>query len=660
MEGYIFLIPLLPLIGFILNGVLGKKLGDTFVSYVGCTTVGMAFVIAVVVVHRLIGLPVEERHLVQTLWSWMAVGSLNVDLSFMVDQLSAVMILVVTGVGFLIHIYSVGYMHGDESYWRYFAYLNMFVFFMCMLVLGGNYVVMFVGWEGVGLASYLLIGFWYQGNANADAGKKAFVVNRIGDFGFVLGMFLMFWTFGSLSYLEVFPKAMHMYEAGHLAFNSPVLIAIGILLFIGATGKSAQIPLYVWLPDAMAGPTPVSALIHAATMVTAGVYMVARTNVLYTLAPTASLVVAFVAASTALFAATIGILQNDIKKVLAYSTVSQLGYMFIGVGVTAYWAGIFHLMTHAFFKACLFLCSGSVIHAMGGDQDMRHMGGLAKKMPITYVTMLIATIAIAGIPPFAGFFSKDEILWKAFTYPYFPVMGKVIWFMGTLGAAVTAFYMFRLIFMTFHGEFRGTEEQAHHLHESPFSMTGPLMALATLSLLGGWLGVSPLVGDLFGGMPNILEHWLEPVFEHSHEIVMAQAGMMHYSHGVEWTLMGVSVAVALGGICLAYYIYMQHFDELPAKLAKMYDIHYRLVYNKYYVDEIYYYMIVLPIYHLSVFLWKVIDAFCIDGIGVNGPGWLVKKTSGGVRLVQNGYVQTYGAFMLLGLVAILYFFLQYR
>ncbi len=660
MEGYIFLIPLFPLIGFILNGLLGKRLGKTFVSYVGCTSVGMAFVVAIVVVNALLGLPPHERHLVQTLWSWMAVGNLHVDLSFMVDQLSAVMILVVTGVGFLIHIYSTGYMHDDESYWRYFAYLNMFVFFMCMLVLGANYVVMFVGWEGVGLASYLLIGFWYQGMENADAGKKAFVVNRIGDFGFVLGMFLMFVTFGSLSYLDVFPKAAEMYEAGHLAFNAPVMIAICILLFIGATGKSAQIPLYVWLPDAMAGPTPVSALIHAATMVTAGVYMVARSNILYTLAPTASLVVALVAASTALFAATIGILQNDIKKVLAYSTVSQLGYMFIGVGVTAYWAGIFHLMTHAFFKACLFLCSGSVIHAMGGDQDMRHMGGLAKKMPITYVTMLVATIAIAGIPPFAGFFSKDEILWKAFTYPYFPVMGKIIWLMGTLGAGVTAFYMFRLIFMTFHGEFRGTEEQAHHLHESPLSMTGPLMILAVLSLLGGWLGVSPLVGELFGGIPNVLEHFLEPVFEHSNEIVMAQAGVVHYSHAVEWTLMGLSVAVALTGIALAFYIYMVRFDELPAKLAQMYQIHYKLVYNKYYVDEIYYYMIVLPIYYFSVFLWKVVDAFCIDGIGVNGPAWVVKKTSGGVRLVHNGYLQTYGAFMVLGLVAILYFFLQYR
>ncbi len=660
MEGFIFLIPLLPLLGFFINGLLGKRLGKGIVSYVGCTSVGLAFVIALFVFGDLLSREPEHRLLVQTLWDWLQVGGLNVHVSFMVDQLSGVMILIVTGVGFLIHIYSIGYMHEDESYWRYFAYLNMFVFFMAMLVLGANYLVMFVGWEGVGLASYLLIGFWYQGNANADAGKKAFVVNRIGDFGFVLGMFLMFITFGSLSYLEVFPKAFHMYAHGYMALNSPVMVAICLLLFLGATGKSAQIPLYVWLPDAMAGPTPVSALIHAATMVTAGVYMVARSNILYTIAPTALLVVGLVAGLTALFAATIGILQNDIKKVLAYSTVSQLGYMFIGVGVTAYWAWIFHLMTHAFFKACLFLCSGSVIHAMGGDQDMRHMGGLAKKMPITYVTMLIATLAIAGLPPFAGFFSKDEILWRAFTFPYFPVAGKVIWFMGTLGAGITAFYMFRLIFMTFHGEFRGTAEQAHHLHESPFSMTFPLIVLATLSTIGGWLGISPLIGEQLGEIPNVLEGFLEPVFEHSHEIVSAAVQAQSYSHGVEWLLMSCSVAIALSGVILAYVIYMAKAKELPEKLAKTYALHYRLVYNKYYVDEIYYLLVVLPIYYLSIFLWKVVDAFCIDGIGVNGPGWLVKKTSGGARLVQNGYLQTYGAFMALGLVVILCYFLGFR
>ncbi len=660
MENYIYLIPLFPLLGFLLNGLLGKKIGKGLVSCIGCSSVGASFLVAILVVSELVGRPAEERQLVQVLWDWMTIGNFHIDLSFMVDQLSAVMILVVTGVGFLIHIYSIGYMYEDDSYWRYFAYLNMFVFFMTMLVLGANYVVMFVGWEGVGLASYLLIGFWYQGNENADAGKKAFIVNRIGDFGFVLGMFLMFITFGSLSYLEVFPNALHMYENGYLAFNAPVTVAICLLLFLGATGKSAQIPLYVWLPDAMAGPTPVSALIHAATMVTAGVYMVARTNVLYTLAPTALLVVAFVAATTALFAATIGILQNDIKKVLAYSTVSQLGYMFIGVGVTAYWAGIFHLMTHAFFKACLFLCSGSVIHAMGGDQDMRNMGGLAKKMPITYATMLIATIAIAGIPPFAGFFSKDEILWKAFTFPYYPLAGKVIWFMGTLGAGVTAFYMFRLIFMTFHGKFRGTEEQAHHLHESPPVMTVPLIILSILAIVGGWLGISPLIGHMLGGVPNVLEHFLEPVFEHSQEIIAARSVIPEYSHTVEWGLMTLSVLVAVIGISLAYVVYMKKFPELPAKLAQTYALHHKLVYNKYYIDEIYFLIVVYPIYYFSIFLWKVIDAFLIDGICVNGPAWLTQKGSIAVGRLHNGHLQTYGAFMLMGLVGILWYFLGLR
>ncbi len=657
MENYLFLIPLFPLVGFLINGLLGQRIGKGGVFFTACSAIGFAFVIALLSVVELVGRAPEERQLVQVIWNWIAVGNFHVELGFMVDQLSAVMILIVTGISFLIHIYSVGYMHDDPSYWRYFAYLNMFVFFMCLLVLGKNYLVMFVGWEGVGLASYLLIGFWYEGDANADAGKKAFIVNRIGDFGFVLGMFVMFMTFGSLDYHEVFHKANEMFHQGLIGINTPALVAMCLLLFVGATGKSAQIPLYVWLPDAMAGPTPVSALIHAATMVTAGVYMVARSNILYTLAPTALLVVSLIAVATALMAATIGILQNDIKKVLAYSTVSQLGYMFVGVGVTAYWAGIFHLMTHAFFKACLFLCSGSVIHAMSGDQDMRHMGGLAKKMPITYVTMLIATLAIAGLPPFAAFFSKDEILWKAFCFPYYPVMGKIIWFIGTLAAGITAFYMFRLIFMTFHGEFRGTEEQAHHVHESPVSMTFPLVVLAFLSLTGGWLGIPHLISEKIGHVPNVLETFLEPVFEHSQAIVAHTAVIPEYSHAVEWTLMGSSVLVGVIGICLAYFIYMVHGKDLPAKLAKTYRLHYDLIYNKYYVDEIYYVMVVLPIYHFSVFLWKVIDAFFIDGVGVNGAGWLVRRSSAGLRYIQNGYLQTYGAYMCLGVVVILWFFL---
>ena len=392
-------------------------------------------------------------------------------------------------------------------------------------------------------------------------------------------------------------------------------------------------------------------------MVTAGVYMVARTNILYTLAPTALLVVAIIACATAFFAATMGVLQNDIKKVLAYSTVSQLGYMFIGVGVTAYWAGIFHLMTHAFFKACLFLCSGSVIHAMSGDQDMRHMGGLAKKMPVTYLTMLIATLAISGLPPFAGFFSKDEILGKAFVFPFYPGAGKVIWFIGTVAAGITAFYMFRLIFMTFHGEFRGTEEQRHHLHESPPNMTVPLVVLAILSIVGGWLGIPHLIGKLFGHVPNLLETFLEPVFEHSNHVVASTVGIHHVPEAAEWSLMSTSVVVAIIGISLAFYVYMLHGKELPGKLAEKYAFHYQVIYNKYYVDEIYEALFVLPVYYLSILLWKVVDAFMIDGIGVNGPAWLVKKTSAGTRLVQNGYVQTYGAFMLVGLVSIVCFFL---
>ena len=657
MENYIFLIPLFPLIGFLINGLLGKRLGKGVVSFIGCMALGFSFITALFIWKELLSLEPEHRLMTQNLWQWISVGGLNVEFGFLIDPLSMVMILVVTGVGFLIHIYSTGYMYEDESYWRYFAYLNMFVFFMSLLVLGNNYLVMFVGWEGVGLASYLLIGFWYQDINNAIAGKKAFIVNRIGDFGFALGMFLMFWTFGSLSYLDVFPKALEMYEHGALAFNAPVMIAICLLLFIGATGKSAQIPLYVWLPDAMAGPTPVSALIHAATMVTAGVYMVARSNVLYTLAPTALLVVASIAAATAFFAATMGILQNDIKKVLAYSTVSQLGYMFIGVGVTAYWAGIFHLMTHAFFKACLFLCSGSVIHAMGGDQDMRNMGGLAKKMPITYITMLIATFAIAGLPPFAGFFSKDEILGKAFAFPFYPVAGKIIWFIGTVGAGITAFYMFRLIFLTFHGEFRGTEEQRHHLHESPLNMTIPLIILAFLSFVGGWLGIPHLIGKALGHVPNILETFLEPVFQHSNSIVSSTVGIVHVSEPVEWTLMGTSVAVAIIGISLAFYIYMLHGKELPKKLAETYSDLYQLIYNKYYVDEMYELLIVRPIYYFSLILWKIIDVIFIDTIGVNGPAWLVKKVSAGARLTHNGYMQTYGAFMLVGLVTMICYFL---
>jgi len=657
MEKLIFLIPLFPFIGFLLNGILGNRFGKSFVTYVGCGTVGLSFLVSLGLFFEILGRAPEARVLNQVLWSWIAVDTLSIDLSFMVDQLSVVMIMVVTGVGFLIHIYSTGYMHHDKSYWRFFAYLNMFVFFMSLLVLGGNYIVMFVGWEGVGLASYLLIGFWYEGMPNADAGKKAFVVNRIGDFGFVLGLFLLFVNFGTLSYGELFPKVAHAFDAGSLAMNSPLMIAACLLLFVGATGKSAQIPLYVWLPDAMAGPTPVSALIHAATMVTAGVYMVARSNILFTIAPTALMIVAGIAALTALMAATIGILQNDIKKVLAYSTVSQLGYMFIGVSMTAYTAGVFHLMTHAFFKACLFLCSGSVIHAMGGEQDIRKMGGLYKKLPITYITMLLATIAIAGIPPFSGFFSKDEILWKAFTFPYAPVFGKVIWFIGACGAGITAFYMFRMIFMTFHGEFRGDEHTRQHLHESPFSMTIPLMILAFLSVTGGFLGVPHIIGDQLGHFPNYFEEFLHPVFQTSHNIIHNAVHAPHPPVFVEWGLMALSVLIAITGITIAYNIYMKKYPALPAKLAEDYPDHYTLIYNKYFVDELYELLVVKPIYYLSRFFWKVVDVIAIDTICVNGPAKVIYKFGEWIGRVHNGYLQTYGSFVVVGLLVILSYIL---
>ncbi len=666
MEKYIFLIPIFPLLGFLINGAsgliagrCGREVSKSFTSFFGVVSVLFSFLTASLVFWELLSRPVHERFLHQTLFSWMAVNGFSVSFSFQVDQLSGLMMMIVTGVGFLIHVYSIGYMHHDRAYWRYFAYLNMFVFFMLTLVLADNYLLMFVGWEGVGLASYLLIGFWYEGKENADAGKKAFVVNRVGDFGFALGMFLMFVTFGSLTYQEVFDKAFHMYEAGHLSLNAPILVAICLLLFVGATGKSAQIPLYVWLPDAMAGPTPVSALIHAATMVTAGVYMVARTNVLYSLAPTALMVVAFIAMLTAVFAATIGVLQNDIKRVLAYSTVSQLGYMFIGVGVTAYWAGMFHLMTHAFFKACLFLCSGAVIHALHEIQDMRLMGGLRKYMPVTHITMFIATLAIAGIPPFAGFFSKDEILWKAFNFPYNPSLGRIIWAFGTLGAGITAFYMFRLIFMTFYGKERIPEDVKPHVHEAPPSMRYVLIILAFLSIVGGWIGISPLIGHKIG-VPNYLEHFLEPVFERSIEIVQNEVGFPAtlQDHHLESILMKTSVLVAIGGAFLAWLIYIA-FPAIADSARQSLPILYKVVYNKYYVDEIYEFIFVRGGLWLGNFFWKICDALIIDGLGVNGTAYVIRWSSDKVKHVQNGYVQTYGAIMILGLIVLLTYYMFY-
>ncbi|HKK20412.1 MAG TPA: NADH-quinone oxidoreductase subunit L, partial [candidate division Zixibacteria bacterium] len=498
MSDYLFLVPLLPLVGFLINGLLIGKLNRAVISAVACASIGISFLISLGLFFQLKALPVEMRVMHQVLFSWIPAGSFEVNIAYLLDPLSAVMILVVTGVGFLIHVYSIGYMSHEPGLGRYFAYLNLFTFAMLTLVLADNFLLMFVGWEGVGLCSYLLIGYWFEKKSAADAGKKAFIVNRIGDFGFLLGMFIIFWHIGSLDFLTVTKMAPHIFVAG-----GAVITTACLLLFLGATGKSAQIPLYIWLPDAMEGPTPVSALIHAATMVTAGVYMLARTNALFIMAPDALLVVAIIGAATALFAATIGLAQNDIKRVLAYSTVSQLGYMFLACGVASFTAGIFHLMTHAFFKALLFLGAGSVIHAMSDEQDMRHMGGLRKHVPVTFWTMLMATLAISGIPGFSGFFSKDEILWQSYSSPY---GGPIFWVIGFITAGLTAFYMFRLMYMTFFGKERMNDHQREHLHESPKVMTIPLIALAVLSVIGGWVGIPHLLGG-----SNEIEQWLEPV-----------------------------------------------------------------------------------------------------------------------------------------------------
>ena len=609
-----------------------------FVSLIGPGVIGGAFVVALLSVMALAARSAHDRVFVQVLFPWIQAGSFSAPAALQLDPLSAVMILVVTGVGFLIHVYSVGYMSHEKAFARYFVYLNLFSFAMLVLVLGSNYLLMFIGWEGVGLCSYLLIGFWYEKQSASDAGKKAFIVNRIGDFGFILGTFLLFWTFGTVNYTEVFSKIPALSSSGVL--TTGIATAITLLFFVGATGKSAQIPLYVWLPDAMEGPTPVSALIHAATMVTAGVYMVARSSALFMLAPVSMGVVAAVGAATAIFSATIGITQTDIKRVLAYSTVSQLGYMFLACGVGAFTAGIFHLMTHAFFKALLFLGSGSVIHALSGEQDMRKMGNLRKHLPITFTTMFVATLAIAGIPGLAGFFSKDEILWQAFSSRHGHV---ALWTVGALAAGITAFYMFRLVFMTFFGKSRMDQHVEKHVHESPFSMTVPLMILAVLSVAGGWIGIPAVLGGA-----NHFEHWLAPVFHAPAAETAAPA--VHHSAALEYGLMGLSVAIALCGIGLAYYLYSVR-TEKPERIAKAVPGLYDVVLNKYYVDEIYDFVFVRRIVNGSVWLWQAFDAAFIDGM-VNGIAAAVRKAGDGVRRLQTGVVGNYAFSLLLGAVLI--------
>ncbi len=639
MESSLRWIVLVPLLGAMLNGVLNRRLPRQVAGLIGCGTVAVSFALAVRAVLQLAGLPVDARLLTDSVYQWLGFGNLHIDLGFALDPLSAVMVLVVTGVGLLIHIYSLGYMAHDHGFQRFFTYLNLFIFAMLMLVLGENLIVLFVGWEGVGLCSYLLISFWFDSPANASAGKKAFITNRVGDFGFILGMFVLATTL--LPHLHggegVFSFATLQHHTDLLA---PVATVAALLLFVGATGKSAQIPLYIWLPDAMAGPTPVSALIHAATMVTAGVYMIARLNFLFVLSPLAMGVVAGVGIATALFAATIAVTQNDIKKVLAYSTVSQLGYMVAACGVGAFAAGIFHVMTHAFFKALLFLGAGSVIHAMSNEQDMRVMGGLRKKLPITFWTMLIATLAIAGVFPFAGFFSKDEILYETFLNAHggFPL----VWLVGFLAAGLTAFYMMRLVVLTFFSENRASPEVKHHIHESPLTMTGPLLILAVLSLAGGWLGWPEGLGG-----SNWLHGWLAPVFSHGeHVLAEAHAG----GHGLEQTLAMVSTAVALLGLGLGWFVYTRRVGiaDMARHLAG--GVPHRLLANKYFIDELYGTIVLRPLHRLAdVVCFRWIDRGLIDGLLVNGSAVSVAIVGAVLRLLQNGMVRFYAYVFAIGI-----------
>jgi NADH-quinone oxidoreductase subunit L len=620
-------IPALPLAGALVNLVLGRRLGRR-AHWVAVPAVGLAFVVALLAFLR-----VWQGHetFAGPLFDWIVAGTFRAPVTLQLDQLSAVMLLVVTGVGFLIHVYSIGYMHDDPDYPRFFIYLNLFVFSMIMLVLAGNFLLLYVFWEAVGLCSYLLIGFWYTRESAANAGKKAFIVNRVGDCGFALGIMLLWTAVGTLEYGEVFAKAPT------LAVGTAT--AISLLLFMGACGKSAQLPLHTWLPDAMEGPTPVSALIHAATMVTAGVYLVARAHALFERSGVALDVVAWVGVLTAVFAATIGLVQTDIKRVLAYSTVSQLGYMFIGVGVGAYTAGVYHLVTHAFFKALLFLGAGSVIHALSGEQDLRKMGGLARKLPVTWYTMLVATVAIAGLPPFSGFFSKDEILAGAF------FAGKpAIFALGLVGAALTAFYMGRLLFLTFLGRSRVDHEVAHHVHESPPVMTVPLAILAVLAAGAGAWGLPGEHGSAIG-------RFLAPVLAGGHEAEAAH-------HGPAWALMAVSVAAALAGLLVAWEMYVRGRADLAKAGVPQNAIH-RLLLNKYYVDELYDRAIVQPIFALSRWCAEVFDAGVIDG-AVNGVATVVEQAARRLRRYQTGFVMNYALSMLVGVVALLGWFLWPR
>jgi len=682
MNLNLWIIPLLPLAGAVINGLLGKRFSKALVNTIALGFTAATFAYAVWVAIQFFGLSASQIPYIEHHATWISSGNFSVEYGFWLDQLSLVMLLIVSGVGFVIHIFSVGYMEHEGGYYRYFAYLNLFMFFMLTLVLANNYLLMFVGWEGVGLASYLLIGFWFLKPSAANAGKKAFITNRVGDFGFLIALFLLIKHFGTLQYADVFKAVSGL----GIETSAGLLTAVGLLMLMGATGKSAQIPLYVWLPDAMEGPTPVSALIHAATMVTAGVYMVCRSHAIFDRAPQAALAVAIIGTLTAIFAASIGIVQTDIKKVLAYSTVSQLGYMFMGAGVLAYGAGVFHLMTHAFFKGCLFLCSGAIIHGLGGEQDMRFMGGLRKYLPWTFWSMTSATFAIAGLPPFAAFFSKDAILWQTWASG-----NHILWLIGIIAAGMTSFYMFRLWFLTFFGEYRGPNpataghghdadtahaghtgavhdaEDKHAAggshghggtpHESPWVMVVPLIILGTLSLIGGWVGIPKALGG-----SDHFEHFLDPVFaQYAPAEAAAPGGAQaeanaaeHEDVGTELAFMGISVGVAAFGFLLAWYLYYKRTD-LPAKMAASAGGVYRLVLDKYRIDGLYGAVIIHPLILLSTYVfWKGIDQKLIDG-AVDESAAGAQEVSNGLRQMQSGNIRSYAGWVAAGAAVVIAF-----
>ena len=650
MYDIIWLVPLLPFFGFLINGLLGKFLKkEALIGTIASATVGASFIISFIIFLNLLSHPIESPVIVN-IYEWIAAGYFTINVSYQVDQLSILYSLIITGVGLLIHIYSIGYMHKDRGFARFFAYMNLFIFMMLNLVLASNFLLTFLGWEGVGLCSYLLIGFWYDRKFEGvrikwtgDAANKAFIVNRVGDFGFLIAMFLIYLNFGTLQYTE-----LHSTLNANIALYSSqgLITAITLLLFLGATGKSAQIPLAIWLPDAMAGPTPVSALIHAATMVTAGIFLLARNSLLFALSPTTMLIVAIVGAITAIYAASTALVQNGIKKVLAYSTISQLGYMFAALGIGAYTAAIFHVMTHAFFKGLLFLGAGSVMHGMHDEENIKKMGGLKKYMPTTYKTFYIAALAISGIPLFSGFFSKDEILWQTFNHG-----GIIIWLILAVSALFTAFYMFRLVNLVFNGEERFDAKHVHP-HESPKVMTIPLVILAFLSAFGGFLGIPYALGFWFSDKPNFIENFLHPIFKDTY-FVLSMNPESHIAAG-EYILMLVSIGIAVLGIWLAYrWYYYDSKWSVPRRIVLSFTSAFKILFNKYYLDEIYFYGIVDPIFAISRnALWKIVDVKIIDGF-INGTAAGTVWLGSIVRKIQNGYAQSYAVYMLAGAVIIL-------